>query len=336
MNRRRRSVSIYAKTEQEFLNVSKFIIIKRLDVIENHHTKTRIRRKTITGSLVGEFRHEFIEFNEKSLDDTEKNDIYENIKMNTASSINDSPHGSNHNSEYCNEDIEWLEKLSCDQYSTDNDHMLGTECHLLYKSNIVLQKTEEEDSNELENLIIKLNKMNKTELDESNTDDYNEIVCRYFKANIQYSLSKQNEHKKLESNFPIHNIIRSCYAEKIRNNQLDISDQSCSLRLKKSLSFNSISEVNFKSFVSCVLSTSQRSSKEDRINSHIVTKMEEGFIKKDNIKEIINENIEANELLKVLLIGDKNSRENFLKGIRNEIINFGETTINVEPETIGT
>lgn len=226
--------------------------------------------------------------------------------------------------------------VGSEQYFADNDQMLGSESLFHYKSNILLQKTEEEDLNELEELVIKLNKMFKNEIDESKIDDYTEILCRYFKANIQYSVMRSPDDDLLDSNLPIHQIMGNGYTESKGGINLGCAKPKFALDLRRSLSFNCLTEFNLKSFVSSVITVSQKKSKAEITNSHTYNETEGSGVLKDNIQEIITENLEADELIKVILIGDKASRTKFLKALKSEDLTSIEDTQQVEAETSGT
>lgn len=317
-------------------------------MLETQHEKLRTRRRTITGTVIESNREEGTEphfdiiihserdksyrKNEETEveDDEYKGMIKENRKFSQEFlkplKDNDNACGGNLQDSY--------HAINYEQYFADNDQMLGSESLLFYKPNMMLQNTEEEDILELEELILKLNRIFKSELDDTKIDDYTEILCRYFKANIQYSLASEQELS--ESNLPIHSLITTGLTQNIQNAKSPRSDHKNS-KLQKSLSFNFITDFNLKKFVTSILSATQRSSKAEITNSHIINRMEEGSLRKDNIKEIINENLEADELLKIILIGDKASRNSFIMGLRNQATKADKNEkIETEAETTGT
>lgn len=226
--------------------------------------------------------------------------------------------------------------IGCEQYFADNDQMLGSDSRYHYKSNILLQKTEEEDLNELEELITKLNKMFKNEIDESKIEDYTEILCRYFKANIQYSVMKSNDEDISDSNFPIHQIIGNGYTQKKGSINMSSNKSKCSTDLRRSLSFNCLTEFNLKRFVGSVITLTQKKSKAEITNSHTYNDTESCGVLKDNIQEIINENLEAYELIKVNLIGDIASRSKFFQALKGHKITPIEDSHQNAEETLGT
>lgn len=103
--------------------------------------------------------------------------------------------------------------LRDEQYFLDNDQLLGREA-VGYKSNLLNNKTEEEDNKELENLIkiinncYKKNSSTLKENEDSNIEEYTDILCRYFKANIMLSkdiLDYNDSDDSFTLNHPVNN-----------------------------------------------------------------------------------------------------------------------------------
>lgn len=193
------------------------------------------------------------------------------------------------------------------QYHLDNDHMLGSVCDNEYKSNILLEKTEEEDIVELEALIKKLNDCYKGSIEASSDSDYTEILMSYFKTNIRLSALMLNS--KGTNNIKFKKLIMTSTTG--TNSQVNV---------KRSLSISSINEVDLRKIMSSILTSPHQRLKEPEQN----TLLRSEIMTSNNLKTLISENIEADETIKILLTGEMACRTAFIRALRMFDRNFSK------------
>lgn len=226
------------------------------------------------------------------------------------------------------------------QYFLDNDQCLGAESNE-YSIKTINQKTEEEDSKELENLIETINKIYKTkeneridENDSCDNDKYTEILCKYFKMKlIMYEINTKSEHKdsnlSLISNNDSEELGIKKFAKTIS------SKEGKETKDKRSNSINFLSEISLSSLINSIIlsnkkqnlekiqekSSQTQSNSESKLTSH--SSMTQSTIKPvgnieniENIDKIISQNTEVEQTLKVLLIGDNLKRTKFLRALK--------------------
>lgn len=191
------------------------------------------------------------------------------------------------------------------QYNLDNDHMLGSVSISDYRSNILLEKTEEEDLFELEALIKKLNDCYKGSIETSSNSDYTEILMSYFKTNIRLSSLMLNSKGKNSVKF------KKLIMSSTSNYQVDV---------KRSLSISSINEVDLRKIMSNILTSPHQKLKEHEQN----TLLRSEIMTSNNIKTLISENIEADETIKILLTGETACRSGFIRTLQKFDQNLGK------------
>lgn len=227
-----------------------------------------------------------------------------------------------------------------EQYFLDNDHCLGREADN-YKSNLLNENTEEEDQKELDELVREINKCYKEE-DEDNISGYADILCRYFKANLKMSAKISS----LDTFDSAHSLRKSllCLHEINSGKYPKYGNFNDNNNIKRSLSFNSISEISLKKVLDIIMSKSKKirkqgeNSNELKIASTSETNPLSGKSQSsvtiqeilgndvsdsDNIKDIIKENVEIDDTVKILLIGNCRLRSTFL-----QMIQYGDESSN--------
>lgn len=183
------------------------------------------------------------------------------------------------------------------QYYLDNDHMLGCVSINDYRSDILMEKTEEEDIVELEAVIKRLNDCYKGSIEASNDSDYTEILMSYFKTNIKLSSLMLNSKSTNKIKF-----------KKLIMNSTSSIQPDCN----RSLSISSINEVDLRKIMNNILTSPHRILKEHEQN----TLLQSEILTSNNIKTLISENIEADETIKILLTGELSFRTEFIRSMQ--------------------
>ena len=158
---------------------------------------------------------------------------------------------------------------------------------------------------------------------EENFENYTDILCRYFRVNIMLSTLEDNEILK-NSLIKLHDInsFKSFKNYKDQDNTL-----------KKSMSFNSITEVNLYNLVDCIITSNKKNNAKSFSNS-VKYDIEEDSSKSksnvnvDNLKGLITNNIDVDETIKILLVGEKEIKSKFLRALKygDSNINFNEVS----------
>ncbi len=378
MNRRSRFTSVHATNEQEYLAE-----LKKLDEKADMEEKlTRQRRRMLTDDNLyhvsqnidnsNGYDHFITTTNKKenihdNMDDEYNNCLieistpkkeYENeyyscykgdnmqqIEMDRKRSLrefsDEDYYGMGHHKgkDFIDEQVFRIREEVTTQYFLDNDQSLGRD--FSYNPNIIKPKTEEEDLQELESLIETINKAyKKGDSDESSLENCTDILCRYFKINIM--LSTTEEKSKMKNSLLYLHDIKS-FKSQNKNNDLTL--------IKKSMSFNSITDINLSNLVNHILIKKKKKSKKSssiKLKNHLMNNSKDKDDHKDynslfakstivdeDLKGIIYENTEIDEIVKILLIGDKITRSKFLRALKHGDANVNFTEMEMINDGIG-
>lgn len=360
MNRRSRFTSVHASNEQEYLAELKKLD-EKADIDEK--SKARQRRRILTDDNLYHVnqgidkRNEydgFITSNNKENIDENKEDCYYNdskivfstpkkeyeneyyscykgdnmqqMEMERKKSLREYSDedyyeiGHHKGKEYIEEQVFRNKVEMTNQYFLDNDQFLGRDN--AYNPNIIKAKTEEEDLQELESLIETINKAyKKGDSDESSYENCADILCRYFKINIMLSTSE--EKLKMKNSLLYLHDIKSFKLHNKKNDDLNL--------IKKSMSFNSITDINLGNLINHIITKKKKSKKSSSIKLKYSTLtdnynpvLSKSTIIEDDLKGIIYENTEIDEIVKILLIGDKMTRHRFFRALKH-----GDSNINI-------
>ena len=343
MKGRSRFISVHASSKQEFLDT-----VKLLD--EDSELNYRKRQRTHTYDDI-HYQPELLK-NNNELDNNDEYDgclrskntnnkqfedeYYSDYKGETLiqieterkksqrkrSSEDDFEYGYHKGQEFINNKIEHKNE----QYFIDNDQCLGREYN--YLSNMIKQKTEDEDMKELEDMITRINKIYKQKKDntEDNLDNYTDILCRYFKVNIMLSTSEDSSYLKntLIKLNDIHSF--TSFKNNKENN-----------KFQKSMSFNSVTDVNLYNLVDYIINTNKKK-RQSRSSIVVIDNIESSTKSKsnvDNLKELIIDNVDVDDTVKILLIGDKEIKAKFFRALKYSDSNVNQNEVNSINDGIG-
>lgn len=311
---RKRSYSIYATDEKDFLNEAKHRL-NDVNDIQNHIGTEASGRKLMPE--VNDCQQEA--YNNLAYESNKPTKIFDKLRKGSESKLKDcsSISDETHKEDYFS------------FYHLNNDHLLGYEVSN-YNLNNQNQKTEEELLNEMNKLLRLIN----SKEDSLSTEESDSFICRYFKE-ILVKESLNEEKLNINTCLGSGSFKSSILLHRINSFNSRLEDKD------RSLSLNSLKNINLRSIVNTVLTEKISSNKSQpkleenfesptkarrgqHFHSSIIaspmTKLNISPITKSmsepdliNLENIIIENTVTDSNIKVMLIGNEESRKMVLE-----------------------